>query len=81
MSIETEIAAIKKRIEGARTAKIRAEVAKEAAQKQYDEGMAKLRELFGVDNQVQARAKLAELQADLASKVEQITQTLDKHKL
>lgn len=81
MSIETQIAAIKKRIEDARLTKMRAQVAQETAQKQYDEGMAKLRELFGVDNQAQARAKLAELQADLDSKVEQITQTLDKHKL
>jgi formate-dependent nitrite reductase cytochrome c552 subunit len=81
LSIESQIAGIKKRIEDARLAKMRAQVAQETAQKQYDAGMAKLRELFGVDNQAQARAKLAELQADLDSKMEQITLMLDKHKL
>jgi uncharacterized protein YpuA (DUF1002 family) len=81
LSIDEQIASLKKRIEAARLAKARADVGREAADKQHAEAMAELRDSFGVDNQAQVRAKLAQLQDDVASKLEQITQILNAHKL
>jgi hypothetical protein len=81
LSIDDEISAIKKRIESARLQQARAEVAKEAADKEYAATIKALSEQFGVDNSEQVRAKLAELQASLTDKLAQVRTTLDSHKL
>ena len=81
MSIDIEIAAIKKRIDSAKMKQARAEVVKESEQKKLDDILRALREEFEVDNLSQVRAKLAELQEDLRRKADEATTILDQHKL
>lgn len=77
-SIDTEISSIKKRLETAQIAKVRGQAAKESAQQNYDNAMAELFEHFGVDSPEAIRAKLAELQQDLDTTIQEINTSLDE---
>lgn len=75
--IDAKISMIQSRIEAARIAKARAEAVRETAQESEDKAMAQLAAQFGVDNVAQARAKLAELQAEVQTMLTEITTVLD----
>jgi len=77
-SIDAQIAEIKSRLDAARMAKARAEAVRENAEKAEAEALAELYASFGVDNVVDARATLVELQTDLQTLLTEITETLDK---
>jgi hypothetical protein len=79
-AIDDKIAAIKSRIDAARTAQIRAEATRESAQVTEAQAMALLAEEFGVDNLAMTRAKLAELQEELQACLDSITSELDEIK-
>jgi ribosome-binding protein aMBF1 (putative translation factor) len=76
--IDSQIAAIKSRINSAQIQKVRAQAANETAQENYNLAMARLRTEFGVDSVEGARAKLAELQTDLQTKMAEVTNILDE---
>jgi ribosome recycling factor len=76
--IDNKIAMIKSRIDAARMAKARAEATKETAKASEQQAMARLQEEFGVDNLSVARDKLAELQGQLQTCVDEITAQLDE---
>jgi hypothetical protein len=81
LSIDDKIAALKRRTELATANKYRAQAAREAAQASEAEAMQALHEKFGLDSLADARAKLAELEASIASKVAEATELLDTHNL
>lgn len=76
-NIDDEITSIKRRLEAAQVAKVRHQATKEAAQIQYDEAMQQLRETFDVDSPEGIRAKLAALQDELDTKLEEINNSLN----
>lgn len=77
-NIDNEIALIKSKIEVAQRAKIRAEATRETAQASEVAALQRLKDEFDVDNLSEARAKLAELQTDLRTKLDDITALLDE---
>ncbi len=77
-TIDNEIALIKSKIEVAHRAKIRAEATRETAQASEAAALQRLKDEFDVDNLNEARAKLAELQTDLRTKLDDITALLDE---
>lgn len=79
--IALEVADIQTKIKAAEVAKIRAEASLDAAQAQKDQALTALKDEFGLDNLSDARAKLAELKADLAAKLDQINEILDSIEL
>lgn len=79
--IDDQIAAIKLRREAAYNAKIRAEATRESAQVIEASALAKLKEEFGVDNLADARVRLEELQAEVQSRLAEISKELDEIEL
>lgn len=76
--IDNQIAEIKARIDAGRIAKARAEATKESARAIEAQALAKLKEEFGVDNLVDARAKLVTLQNELKIALDNITEQLNE---
>lgn len=76
MSIEQKLADLKAKHSAALLKKAGMEALKESEQAKLQEYMRQLKDTFGVDNSTQARDKLAELQADLASKMDEIDSAL-----
>ncbi len=79
--LDAKIASIKARREAFQLAKVRAEATKESAEKAEAAAMQRLKDEFGLDNLADARAKLVELQTDLQSQLDEITQALDEIEL
>lgn len=78
-NIDDQISKLKLRVSNAEKALTRAEVEREAADKQYAETMASLKEGFEVDTLDDARAMLAQLQGDLSASMAKVSELLDKH--
>lgn len=75
--LDTQIEALKTKIENAKAAKYRAEAALEVAERTETEALAQLQEKFELDDIASARAKLAELETSLEQKVLEATAILD----
>lgn len=75
--IDNRIAAIKAKLERAQLAKIRNEANRDNLVEAYEKAKAQLKEKYGVDSPEGIRAKLAELQADLDHRTEEINKILD----
>jgi chromosome segregation ATPase len=76
--LDSKIEQLKKKAEAARLQKARAEAAIENAEKEKAAILEELKTGFGLDNLTAARAKLLQLQEDLADKVSSIETILSK---
>lgn len=81
MSIDSDIAAIKKRLADAQLVKARSEGIKQSVEQQYQEALQALQEQFGLDNLQDARAKLTELEKAVQDELASITSFLDEYDL
>lgn len=77
--LNSQIEALKTKAEQVKAAKYRAEAAREAAEATQVQAMQTLQTRFGLDDLGSARAKLAELEADLEQKVLEATAILDNN--
>lgn len=77
-SVDQEIVNIKARIDAAVRLKARAEADRDAARNSADTAMKELTDKYGVTNVSEAKALVAEMQAELASLVSQARQSLDE---
>ena len=77
MNVDEQIAALKAKVNKAQLIKARSEAAKELAEKNKQDAMARLRDEFGVDNLEDVHAKLAELQSDLDDQLSKVSEILD----
>lgn len=81
MDIDNQIAELKRRIQVAQLRRAKLEVNKESAQALHESTRSKLREIYQVDTADGVRAKLAELQSDLADRLSEVESILSKHNL
>lgn len=79
--IVSRIAELRQKISSAQLSAARLEVSRENAQRAKDEALTMLNARFGVQTPAEMRAKLAQLQQDLDTKLAEVESILDRHKL
>lgn len=77
IDLETQVAALTKRLGDARRTRARADAEVDAARASHDHALSMLTQEFGVSTAEQARAKLDELQTALAAEIDALTQALN----
>jgi hypothetical protein len=76
--LASDVASLSAEVERLRATQLRAEASAEAAQGEYDRALAKLSEEFGAASVEEARALLAELEAEVTSHLEMARSQLAK---
>lgn len=80
-TLDDQITQLKKQAELATAAMYRAQANKEALQRSEQEAMSALLEEFGLDNLRDARARLTELEDQIADKIVEANKILDTNNL